>query len=69
MKILLNKKLAEKPELAFIILNEAAQVYCGLKHGYPAFSDNLEDAKPLHRDSQIRMIQQGTLFKLEKHFL
>jgi hypothetical protein len=69
MKILLNKKLAEKPEPAFIILNEAAQVYCGLKGGYPAFSDNLEDAKPLHRDSQVRIIQQGTSFQLEKYFL
>ena len=69
MKILLDKKLTEKPEPAFIVLNEAAQVYCGLQYGYPAFSDKLEDAKPLHRDSQIRMIQQGTLFKLEKHFL
>jgi len=69
MKILLDKKLREKPEPAFIVLNEAAQVFCGLKGGYPAFSDNLEDAKPLYRDSQVRMIQQGTLFKLEKHFL
>lgn len=69
MKILLDKKLAEKPEPAFIILNEAAQVFCGLKHGYPAFSDNLEDAKPLHRDSQIKTIQQGTSFQLEKYFL
>ena len=69
MKILLNKKLAEKPEQPFILLNEAAQVFCGLQGGYPAFSDELEDAKPLHRDSQIRLIQQGTSFKLEKYFL
>ena len=69
MKILLDKKLAEKPEPAFILFNEAAQVYCGLQGGYPAFSNNLEDAKPLHRDSQIRMIQQGTSFQLEKYFL
>jgi len=69
MKILLNKKLAEKPEPAFIILNEAAQVYCGLQGGYPAFSDDFNEAKPLHRDSQVRLIQQGTSFKLEKYFL
>jgi len=69
MKILLDKKLVEKPEQPFILLNEAAQVYCGLQGGYPAFSDNFEEAKPLHRDSQIRLIQQGTSFKLEKYFL
>jgi hypothetical protein len=69
MKVLLDKKLVEKPEPAFIVLNEATQVFCGLKGGYPAFSDELEDAKPLHRDSQVKMIQQGTSFKLEKYFL
>jgi hypothetical protein len=68
MKILLDKKLVEKPEQPFILLNEAAQVYCGLQGGYPAFSDNFEEAKPLHRDSQVRLIQQGTSFKLEKYF-
>jgi hypothetical protein len=69
MKILLDKKLVEKPEQPFILLNEAAQVFCGLQGGYPAFSDNFEEAKPLHRDSQVRLIQQGTSFKLEKYFL
>jgi hypothetical protein len=69
MKVLLDKKLVEKPEPAFILLNEAAQVFCGLQGGYPVFSDELGEAKPLHRDSQIRLIQQGTSFKLEKYFL
>jgi len=69
MKILLDKKLVEKPEQPFILLNEAAQVFCGLQGGYPAFSDELGEAKPLYRDSQIRLIQQGTSFKLEKYFL
>ena len=68
MKIVLDKKLKQK-EIQFIVLNEYAQVFCGLKGGYPAFSDDLDEAKPLTNDSQIRMIQQGTSFKLEKHFL
>jgi len=68
MKIVLDKKSKQK-EIQFIVLNEYAQVFSGLKGGYPAFSDDLDEAKPLTNDSQIRMIQQGTSFKLEKHFL
>lgn len=67
MKRLLNKKLKQEPQ--FIVLNEYAQVFCGLQGGYPAFSDNLDEAKPLENDSQVQMIQRGTSFKLEKYFL
>lgn len=67
MKRLLSKKSKQEPQ--FIVLNEYAQVFCGLQGGYPAFSDNLDEAKPLENDSQIQMIQRGTSFKLEKHFL
>jgi hypothetical protein len=69
MKALLNKKKKEPKPLEFIVLNEYCQVFCGCKGGYPAFSDNIEDAKPLVRDSQVRTIQQGTSFKLEKEYL
>lgn len=67
MKRLLNKKLKQEPQ--FIVLNEYAQVFCGLQDGYPAFSDNLDEAKPLENDSQVKTIQRGTSFKLEKYFL
>lgn len=67
MKRILDKKLKQEPQ--FIVLNEYAQVFCGLQGGYPAFSDNLDEAKPLENDSQIQMIQRGTSFKLEKYFL
>lgn len=67
MKRLLNKKLKQEPQ--FIVLNEYAQVFCGLQGGYPAFSDNLDEAKPLENDSQVKTIQRGTSFKLEKYFI
>jgi hypothetical protein len=69
MKAILNKKNKPKPEPTFIVLNESAQVFCGLRGGYPEFSDDFDSAKPLVRDEQVRMIQQGTSFKLEKYFL
>jgi len=69
MKLVLNKKEIEEPARKFIVLNEYCQVFCGLKHGLPAFSDNIDDAKPLENQRQIEMIQRGTLFKLEKSYL
>jgi len=57
------------PEPTFIVLNEMAQVFCGLQGGYPQFSDFFDDAKPLVNDEQVKMIQKGTSFKLEKCFL
>ena len=69
MKLVLNKKEIEEPVRKFIVLNEYCQVFCGLKHGLPAFSDNIDDAKTLENQRQVEMIQRGTLFKLEKSFL
>jgi hypothetical protein len=69
MKVLLDKKQREPKPKQFILLNEYCQVFCGLQGGYPAFSDDIEEAKPLERDSQIRLIQQGTSFRLEKEYL
>ena len=69
MKLVLNKENIEEPIRKFIVLNEYCQVFCGLKHGLPAFSDNIDDAKPLENQRQVEMIQRGTLFKLEKSYL
>tara|TARA_R110001632_G_scaffold123849_3_gene236585 strand:+ start:1625 stop:1834 length:210 start_codon:yes stop_codon:yes gene_type:complete len=69
MKLVLNKKDIEEPARRFIVLNEYCQVFCGLKHGLPIFSDNIDDAKSLENQRQVEMIQRGTLYKLEKSFL
>ena len=69
MKSILNKKLRGKPEPEFIILNEHAQVYCGLKGGYSQFTDDFNEARSIERDEQLKTIQRGTLFKLEKILL
>lgn len=69
MDYLVDKKKREPKPQEFILLNEYCQVFCGLKGGYPAFSDNLDEAKPLSNNEQVRMIQQGTNFKLEKEYI
>jgi hypothetical protein len=69
MKVLLDRKNREAPPKRFILLNEYCQVYCGLQGGYPAFSDNLDDARTLENDEQVKKIQYGTFFKLEKEYI
>jgi hypothetical protein len=66
MKAVLNKKLREPKQQEFIVMNEYAQVFSGLKRGYPDFSDDINEARTITNDNQFRVIQQGTLFKLEK---
>lgn len=66
MKLILNKKTKEPKEPEYIVLNEYAQVFCGLKGGYPEFSDDIDEARTIVNHNQFRSIQQGTSFKLEK---
>jgi hypothetical protein len=66
MKAVLNKKTKEPKQQEFIVLNEYCQVFCGLRRGYPSFSDDMNEARTIVNDAQFRIIQQGTSFKLEK---
>ena len=69
MDYLVDKKKRKLKAPEFIVLNELAQVFCGLEGGYPSFSDNFDSAKPLNNKEQVRMIQQGTSYKLEIEYL
>jgi hypothetical protein len=71
MKSLFAAKIEQEQEQErpFIVLNENAQVYSGLRRGTPYFSDNFDDARSLSNDRQLNMIQRGTYFKLEKHYV
>lgn len=69
MKAVLNKDPNEQPVQEFIVINECAQVFSGLKSGYPAFSDDWDSAKPLNNMNQVRNIQHGTLHTLEIHYI
>ena len=47
-------------------MNEYAQVFAGLKGGYPHFSDNIKDARSIYNNAQFRNIQKGHLYKIER---
>lgn len=61
----MRKKLVENKPDQFIIVNELAQVFCGLKGGQPNFTDDWKIAKPLNNENQFKSVQKGTLFRLE----
>lgn len=47
-------------------MNEYAQVFAGLKGGYPHFSDNINEAKPIYNNEQFGCIKRGHLYKIER---
>jgi hypothetical protein len=44
-------------------------VFCGLRKGYPVFSDDWDEARSLENHEQFKAVQRGTYYKLEKTFL
>lgn len=50
----------------FYVIDEYAQVFAGLRGGYPYFSDNVEEAKPIHNNEQFRNIRRGYIYKIER---
>ena len=55
----------------YIVYNEYLQVWVGLRDGgrAAAFSDNYDDAKPLHYDQQFKTLQRVAGCKLEREFI
>jgi hypothetical protein len=64
-----KRKPEEPKEPEFIVLNEYCQVFSGLNRGYPVFSDNLDEARPLTNLNQFKNVQYGTNFQLEIHYV
>ena len=43
-------------ERTYIVCNDQAQFFSGLRGGKPEFSESYDDAKPLERESQFRTL-------------
>lgn len=67
-KKLVNEDPDRKP---YIVYNEYLQVWVGLRNGgrTAIFSDEYDDAKPLHYDQQFRTLQRVAGCKLEREFI
>lgn len=64
-----KKKQPTECSSFFIILNEHAQVWTGIKGDELAFSDDWDEAKPLENDIQFGHLKRMTHLKLEQMFL
>ena len=67
----MKKKNKRDPEieLEYIIIDEQARVFSGLKEGYPVFSDNIDEAKPLKYQEAFNHMKRYHNNKLEQMFL
>jgi len=62
-----RQEYEDEPE--FIILDERARVFAGCREGYPFFSDDLDEAKPLQGQEKFEFLQRNNHLKLEQMFL
>ena len=57
----MNKKTKPVPQDMFVVVNKEGKVFTGLKGGYPDYSDNWSEAKPLFIDNtQYLLKENGT---------
>ena len=62
----IDQQILQERKKPFYVINEYAQVFAGLKQGYPYFSDNVTEAKPIYNNEQFRSIRRGHLYKIER---
>jgi hypothetical protein len=58
--------IANERKNPFYVIDEYARVFAGLRKGYPYFSENVSEAKPIHNQSQFNNIKHGHLYKIER---
>jgi len=64
-----KKKKVIEIEPEYLILDEYARVFAGCRKGYPFFSDDLDEAKPLQGQEKFKFMQKYHYLKLEQMFL
>lgn len=62
-------RLFETRHREYLVLNDSAQFYSGLKGGRPTFSDSYDDAKPLYNSRQFKTLQSISYEKLYKEYI
>jgi hypothetical protein len=62
----IDHQILQERKKPFYVINEYAQVFSGLRQGYPFFSDNVTEAKPIYNNEQFRSIRRGHIYKIER---
>jgi len=64
----LNDVFVEQ-ERTYIVCNDQAQFFSGLRGGKPEFSESYDDAKPLERESQFRTLVRISDIPIFKEYI
>ena len=56
-------------ERTYIVCNDQAQFFSGLRGGKPIFSESYDDAKPLERESQFRTLVRISDIPIFKEYI
>jgi len=66
------KKTGKCPEVEepfYLVLDEFARVFAGCVGGYPHYSENMDEAKPLQYQEKFDFLQKYSHLQLEQMFL
>ncbi len=62
----IDLKIAEERKRPFYVMDECARVFAGLRRGYPHFSENINEAKPIYNNEQFGAIRRGSTYGIER---
>ena len=62
----IDLKIAEERKRPFYVMDECARVFAGLRRGYPYFSENINEAKPIYNNEQFGAIRRGSTYGIER---
>lgn len=57
----------EQPE--YLVLDEFARVFAGCREGYPFYSEDMDEAKPLKGQEKFDLLQRYSHLRLEQMFI
>ena len=61
-----DRIIVEERKRPFYVMDECARVFAGLRHGYPHFSENINEAKPIYNNEQFGAIRRGSTYSIER---
>jgi hypothetical protein len=55
----IRKRNKPVKEDSFVVVNKDGQAFIGLQGGYPVYSDDWYEAKPLHKDNTYHLLREN----------
>lgn len=62
----IDLKIREERKRPFYVMDEYARVFAGLRRGYPYFSEDISEAKPIYNNEQFGAIRRGSTYNIER---